>query len=55
MNIVEEVTGNPNFSMFNLSLKEDWESTNRFCYHFTDKKVNGFNHEGNKPVTAKGE
>ncbi|KAL0276626.1 UNVERIFIED_CONTAM: hypothetical protein PYX00_004160 [Menopon gallinae] len=42
LNIVKEVTGNPAYSMFNLSLKEDWKSSSRFCYELADKKVNGF-------------
>ncbi|KAF4529299.1 hypothetical protein B566_EDAN011393 [Ephemera danica] len=32
LDVVEEVTGNPNFSMFNLSLKEDWNNSKRFCH-----------------------
>lgn len=32
LNIIKEVTGDPSYSMFNLSLKEDWNSTKKFCY-----------------------
>lgn len=32
LNIIREVTGDPSYSMFNLSLKEDWNSTKKFCY-----------------------
>lgn len=32
LNIVKEVTGDPYYSMFNLSLKEDWNNTKKFCY-----------------------
>ncbi|XP_063702658.1 TRPL translocation defect protein 14 isoform X2 [Culicoides brevitarsis] len=41
LNIVKEVTGCPDYSMYNLSLKEDWSNTKKFCYslhdHFGDK------------------
>jgi hypothetical protein len=36
LNIAKEVTGNPDYSMFNLSLKEDWNTTNQFCRGLTD-------------------
>ena len=29
--IEKEVTGNPDYSMFNLSLLEEWNSTNKYC------------------------
>lgn len=32
LTIVEEVTGNPSYSMFNLSLHEDWTTTKKFCH-----------------------
>lgn len=32
LNIVKEVTGDPFYSMFNLSLKEDWSKTKKFCH-----------------------
>lgn len=31
LNIVKEVTGAPDYSMFNLSLREDWSKTEKFC------------------------
>ncbi|XP_077296780.1 TRPL translocation defect 14 isoform X3 [Arctopsyche grandis] len=31
LNIEKEVTGNPDYSMFNLSLKEDWNTSKLFC------------------------
>lgn len=37
MNIVKEVTGDPSFSMFNLSLKEDWSKTKKFCHSLHGK------------------
>lgn len=38
---VVDVTGNPAYSMFNLSLKEEWNATNKFCHglkEFTDSE-----------------
>lgn len=32
LDIAKEVTGDPYYSMFNLSLKEDWNNTKKFCY-----------------------
>lgn len=32
LDIVKEVTGDPFYSMFNLSLKEDWSITKKFCH-----------------------
>lgn len=32
LNILKEVTGDPDYSMYNLSLKEDWNNTQKFCY-----------------------
>lgn len=29
---IVDVTGNPAYSMFNLSLKEEWNATNKFCH-----------------------
>jgi hypothetical protein len=31
LNVVEEVTGKPEYSMFNLSLKEDWKNSKKYC------------------------
>lgn len=41
LNIVKEVTGDPSFSMFNLSLKEDWSKTKKFCrsLHGKDQRL----------------
>lgn len=36
LNIVKEVTGDPYYSMFNLSLKEDWSKTKKFCHSLHD-------------------
>jgi len=38
LNIVKEVTGDPDYSMFNLSLKEDWSTTKKFCRSATHGK-----------------
>jgi hypothetical protein len=32
LTIVQEVTGNPLYSMFNLSLREEWTTTKKFCH-----------------------
>lgn len=32
LEIQKETTGDPYYSMFNLSLKEDWNNTKKFCY-----------------------
>ncbi|XP_055921037.1 TRPL translocation defect protein 14 isoform X1 [Eupeodes corollae] len=37
LNIVKEVTGDPDYSMFNLSLKEDWSVTKKFCHSLHDQ------------------
>ena len=34
LTLVEEVTGNPAYSMFNLSLREEWDKTKKFCRVF---------------------
>ncbi|KAK9731567.1 AAA domain [Popillia japonica] len=31
INIEKEVTGDPNYSMYNLSLREDWKTSKKFC------------------------
>ncbi|XP_052861774.1 TRPL translocation defect protein 14 isoform X4 [Anopheles cruzii] len=36
LNIAKEVTGQPDYSMFNLSLREDWNNTKKFCYSLDD-------------------
>ncbi|XP_053677110.1 TRPL translocation defect protein 14 [Anopheles nili] len=50
LNIVKEVTGQPDYSMFNLSLREDWNNTKKFCYSLHDQddadvKTNGHSHK----------
>lgn len=32
LNIVDDVTGRPDYSMFNLSLKDEWSKTKKFCH-----------------------
>ena len=32
------VTGDPAFSMFNLSLKDDWYNNSKFCHRLTDEE-----------------
>lgn len=34
LTLVEEVTGHPAYSMFNLSLREEWNTTTKFCRAF---------------------
>jgi len=36
LNINEEVTGDPAFSMFNLSLREEWINNKKFCHRLSD-------------------
>lgn len=38
MAILSEVTGNPNYSMFNVSLKEDWSKSRKFCLSLDNPK-----------------
>ncbi|KAL5287525.1 unc-132 family protein [Megaselia abdita] len=39
LNIAKEVTGDPNYSMFNLSLIEDWSKTEKFCRSLHGKEI----------------
>ncbi|XP_058065402.1 TRPL translocation defect protein 14 isoform X7 [Anopheles bellator] len=39
LNIAKEVTGQPDYSMFNLSLREDWNNTKKFCYSLHGKTI----------------
>ena len=32
-------TGDPAFSMFNLSLKEDWVNNKKFCHRLSDEET----------------
>lgn len=43
LHIVKEVTGDPNYSMFNLSLKEDWSIAKEFCDQVHGKDKEGRN------------
>ena len=36
LDVGSEVTGDPAFSMFNLSLKEDWVNNKKFCHRLSD-------------------
>ena len=36
LNLGPEVTGDSAFSMFNLSLKEDWVNSKKFCHRLSD-------------------
>jgi len=36
LNVDQEVTGDPAFSMFNLSLKEEWINNKKFCQRLSD-------------------
>ena len=33
-----EATGDPAFSMFNLSLKDDWVNNKKFCHRLSDEE-----------------
>uniref|UniRef100_A0A2P2HW69 TRPL translocation defect protein 14-like n=2 Tax=Hirondellea gigas TaxID=1518452 RepID=A0A2P2HW69_9CRUS len=37
LNVVKEVTGNPEYSMYNLSLKEEWNNSTKFCVNIAGK------------------
>jgi len=41
LNIGAEVTGDPAFSMFNLSLKEEWINNKKFCHRLSDDESIG--------------
>ena len=34
-----QVTGDPAFSMFNLSLREEWLNNKKFCHRLSDDEV----------------
>merc|ERR1712123_126204 len=36
LNVDQEVTGDPAFSMFNLSLREEWINSKKFCHRLSD-------------------
>ncbi|XP_013116813.1 TRPL translocation defect protein 14 isoform X4 [Stomoxys calcitrans] len=52
LNIVKEVTGDPDYSMFNLSLKEDWSITKKFCHSLHDD-CSGYKLKQSNGVTNK--
>ncbi|XP_065077757.1 TRPL translocation defect protein 14-like isoform X2 [Ochlerotatus camptorhynchus] len=54
LNIVKEVTGQPNYSMFNLSLKEDWSNTKKFCYSLHDQDEGEFRANGHSQKMING-
>ena len=39
LNVDQQVTGDPAFSMFNLSLREEWINNKRFCHRLSDDEV----------------
>nr|CAD7412046.1 unnamed protein product [Timema cristinae] len=39
--IEKEVTGNPQYSMFNLSLREEWTTTSKFCHALQSAEEEG--------------
>ena len=45
LNVGLDVTGDAAFSMFNLSLKEDWADNERFCHKMYEEHEN---HETNQ-------
>lgn len=56
LNLVKEVTGDPSFSMFNLSLKEDWSKTKKFCHslHGKDQRLEQCKHFVDDSVQTNG-
>ncbi|XP_033353439.1 TRPL translocation defect protein 14 isoform X5 [Bombus vosnesenskii] len=46
LTIEKEVTGNPDYSMFNLSLREEWNNTNKFCHNLQDYALAGLTESG---------
>lgn len=54
LNIVKEVTGQPDYSMFNLSLKEDWSNTKKFCYSLHDQDEGEFKANGHSQKMING-
>ncbi|KAM7343955.1 TRPL translocation defect 14 isoform 2-T2 [Cochliomyia hominivorax] len=52
LNIVKEVTGDADYSMFNLSLKEDWSITKKFC-HSLHEECSGYKAKQTNGVSNK--
>ncbi|KZC09726.1 hypothetical protein WN55_00861, partial [Dufourea novaeangliae] len=46
LTIEKEVTGNPDYSMFNLSLREEWNTTNKYCHNLHDYALAGLTESG---------
>ena len=38
LDIVTNVTGRPDYSMFNLSLRDEWSETPNFCHNIAGQK-----------------
>jgi len=36
LNVDQQVTGDPAFSMFNLSLRDEWMNNKKFCHRLSD-------------------
>ena len=45
LDVGADVTGDPAFSMFNLSLKEDWVDNKTFCHKMCEEHENHEAHE----------
>ena len=41
-----EVTGEPAFSMYNLTLKAGWIDNDNFCHHLSEEKAHNETQEG---------
>ncbi|RZC34397.1 uncharacterized protein BDFB_003019, partial [Asbolus verrucosus] len=48
LNIEKEVTGSPDYSMFNLSLREDWKTSKKFCFYPRGPQDYGYDGDSNK-------
>lgn len=46
LTIEKEVTGNSDYSMFNLSLREEWNSTNKYCHNLHNYALAGSTESG---------
>jgi hypothetical protein len=46
LNIEKEVTGNPDYSMYNLSLREDWKTSKKFWAYAPAPKIRDRRYEG---------
>lgn len=50
LTIEKEVTGNPDYSMFNLSLREEWNNTNKYCHNLHDYALAGLGESGSTEI-----